>query len=58
MTHSSHLDQLREAVQKELSDDQLRANRCDSFMEQIIRYQSGQGALPDEQQSLLWREDL
>ena len=58
MPHSSHLDQLREAVQKELSDEQLRANRCDSFLGQIIRYQRGQGALPDEQQFLLWREDL
>jgi hypothetical protein len=58
MPHSSHLDQLRAAVQKELSDEELRANRCDSFLEQIIRYQKGQGALPDEQQFLLWREDL
>jgi hypothetical protein len=58
MPQSSHLDQLRDAVQKELSDEELRANRCDSFLEQIIRYQNGQGALPDEQQFLLWREDL
>jgi hypothetical protein len=58
MPHSSHRDQLRDAVQKELSDEELRANRCDSFLEQIIRYQNGQGALPDEQQFLLWREDL
>jgi hypothetical protein len=58
MLHSSHLDQLRVAVQKELSDEQRRVNRCDSFLEQIIRYQNGQGALPDEQQFLLWREDL
>lgn len=58
MPHSSHLDQLREAVQKEVSDEQLRADRCDSFLEQIIRYQKGQGSLPDEQQFLLWREDL
>jgi hypothetical protein len=58
MAHSSHLDQLRAAVQKELSDEQHRANRCDGFLEQIIRYQKGQGPLPDEQQFLLWREDL
>jgi hypothetical protein len=58
MSRSSHLDQLRDAVQNELSEEELRANRCDSFMEQIIRYQKGQGALPDEQQFLLWREDL
>lgn len=58
MPHSSHLDQLHQAVQKELSDEQLRADRCDSFLEKIIRYQKGQGALPDEQQFLLWREDL
>lgn len=58
MPHSSHLDQLRAAVQKELSDEELRANRCDSFLEQIIRYEKGQGSLPDEQQFLLWREDL
>ena len=54
----SHLDQLREAVQKELSDEELRAVRCDRFLEQIFRYQGGQGTLPDEQQFLLWREDL
>jgi hypothetical protein len=58
MPHSSHLDQLHAAVQKELSDEQLRANRCDSFLEQIIQYQKGKGPLPDEQQFLLWREDL
>lgn len=58
MSHSSHLDLLRDAVRKELSDEELRANRCDSFLEQIIRYQNGQGTLPDEQQFLLWREDL
>jgi hypothetical protein len=58
MPHSSHLDQLREAVKKERSDEQRRADRCDGFLEQIIRYQKGQGALPDEQQFLLWREDL
>ena len=58
MSRSSHLDQLRDAVQNELSEEELSANRCDSFMEQIIRYQKGQGALPDEQQFLLWREDL
>ena len=55
---TSHLDQLREAVQKELSDDEIRAVRCDRFLEQIFRYQGGQGTLPDEQQFLLWREDL
>jgi hypothetical protein len=58
MPHSSHLDQFRAAVRKELSDEQLRANRCDSFLEKIIKYQKGHGALPDEQQFLLWREDL
>jgi hypothetical protein len=55
---SLHLDQLRDAVRKELSDEELRANRCDRFLAQIIRYQNGQGTLPDEQQFLLWREDL
>jgi hypothetical protein len=58
MSQSSHLDQLREAVRKELSDEETRANRCDDFLEQIIRYQNGEGILPDEQQFLLWREDL
>ena len=58
MSRPSHFDQLREAVQKEVSDLELRAMRCDSFLEEIIRYQSGHGALPDEQQFLLWREDL
>ena len=58
MPHSSPLDQLRQAVQKELSDEALRASRCDSFLEKIIQYQNGQGSLPDEQQFLLWREDL
>ena len=55
---TSHLDQLREAVQKELSDDEIRAVRCDRFLDQIFRYQRGQGTLPDEQQFLLWRGDL
>ena len=58
MSRSSHFDQLRDAVQKELSDEELCANRCDSFLEKIIQYQSGQGALPDEQHFLVWREDL
>lgn len=58
MLHSSPLDQLREAVKKELSDEALRAIRCESFLEKIIQYQNGQGSLPDEQQFLLWREDL
>ena len=58
MSRPSHFDQLRDAVQKEVSDQELRAQRCDSFMEKIIRFQSGHGALPDEQQFLLWREDL
>ena len=58
MSRPSHFDQLRDAVQKEVSDQKLRAHRCDSFLEEIIRYQSGHGALPDEQQFLLWREDL
>lgn len=58
MSRPSHFDQLRVAVQKEVSDLELRANRCDSFLEEIIRYQRGDGALPDEQQFLLWREDL
>lgn len=58
MSRPSHFDQLRDAVQKEVSDMELRAIRCDSFLEEIIRYQSGHGALPDEQQFLLWREDL
>jgi hypothetical protein len=58
MPHSSHMDQLNQAVQKEISDEQLRINRCDDFLEKIIRYQNGQGELPDEQQFLLWREDL
>ncbi len=58
MSRPSHYDQLRVAVKKEVSDHELRANRCDSFLEEIIRYQSGGGALPDEQQFLLWREDL
>lgn len=58
MSRPSHFDQLRDAVQKELSDEELGAARCDSFLEKIIEYQSGQGNLPDEQQFLLWREDL
>ena len=58
MSRPSHFDQLRDAVQKEVSDQELRAQRCDSFMEKIVRFQSGHGALPDEQQFLLWREDL
>ena len=58
MSRPSHFDQLRDAVQNEVSDHELRANRCDSFLEEIIRYQSGDGALPDEQQFLLWREDM
>ena len=58
MSRPSHFDQLRDAVQKEVSDQELRAHRCDSFLEEIIRYQSGHGDLPDEQQFLLWREDL
>ena len=58
MSRPSHFDQLRDAVQKEVSDMELRAIRCESFLEEIIRYQSGHGALPDEQQFLLWREDL
>ena len=45
MSRPSHFDQLRDAVQKEVSDQKLRAHRCDSFMEKIIRYQSGHGAL-------------
>lgn len=58
MSRPSNFDQLRNAVQKEISDQELRANRCDSFLEEIIRYQSGLAALPHEQQFLLWREDL
>lgn len=58
MSGPSHFDQLRDAVQKEISDEALRANRCDRFLEQVIRYQSGHGSLPDEQEFLLWREDL
>lgn len=58
MSRPSHFDQLRDAVQKELSDEELCAARCDSFLEKIIEYQSGRGNLPDEQQFLLWREDL
>ena len=58
MSRPSHFDQLRDAVQKEVSDQELCAHRCDSFLEKIIRFQSGRGALPDEQQFLLWREDL
>ncbi len=58
MIHTSHFDQLRDAVKKEISDQERRANRCGSFLEEVIRYQSGDGALPDEQHFLLWREDL
>ena len=58
MSRPSNFDQLRDAVQKEISDQELRAHRCDSFLEEIIRYQNGQCALPHEQQFLLWREDL
>ena len=58
MPHSSHLDQLREAVHQERSEDALRRDRCDTFLEKVILYQSGRGALPDEQEFLLWREDL
>lgn len=58
MPHSSHLDQLREAVHQERSEEALRRDRCDTFLEKVILYQSGRGALPDEQEFLLWREDL
>lgn len=58
MPHSSHVDQLREAVQKERSEESLRRDRCDSFLEKIILFQKGRGPLPDEQEFLLWREDL
>lgn len=58
MPHSSHLDQLREAVHQERSEDALRRDRCDTFLEKVILYQSGRGALPDEQEFLSWREDL
>lgn len=58
MPHSSHLDQLREAVFQERSEEALRRDRCDTFLEKVILYQSGRGALPDEQEFLLWREDL
>ena len=58
MPHSSHLDQLREAVHQERSEEALRRDRCDTFLEKVILYQSGRGALPDEKEFLLWREDL
>lgn len=58
MPHSSHLDQLRDAVHQERSEEALRRDRCDTFLEKVILYQSGRGALPDEQEFLLWREDL
>ena len=58
MPHSSHLDQLREAVRQERSEEALRRDRCDTFLEKVILYQSGRGALPNEQAFLLWREDL
>ena len=58
MPHSSHLDQLRDAVQQERSEEALRRDRCDTFLEKVILYQSGRGPLPDEQEFLLWREDM
>ena len=58
MSTPSHLDHLREAVQRERSEEALRMDRCDSFLEKVILFQSGHGPLPDELEFLLWREDL
>lgn len=58
MSASSPLEQLREAVRIERSEEALRLDRCENFLEQVMLYQRGHGPLPDEQEFLLWREDL
>lgn len=58
MPHSSHFDQLRDAVHQERSEEALRRDRCDTFLQKVSLYQSGHGPLPDEQEFLLWREDM
>ncbi|HQS32187.1 MAG TPA: hypothetical protein PLR78_10485 [Polaromonas sp.] len=58
MPHSSHFDQLRDAVHQERSEEALRRDRCDTFLKKVSLYQRGHGPLPDEQEFLLWREDM
>lgn len=58
MPHSSHFDQLRDAVHQERSEEALRRDRCDTFLQKVSLYQSGHGPLPDEPEFLLWREDM
>ncbi len=54
----SHLQQLNEAVQSERSEDTLRQQRCDAFLEKVILYQRGRGEVPPESEFLQFREDL
>lgn len=58
MVHQSHLQQLNEAVQSERSEDVLRQQRCDSFLEKVILYQRGKGDIPPEAEFLQFRDDL
>jgi hypothetical protein len=58
MSPPSHLQQLNEAVKSERSEDVLRQQRCDSFLEKVILYQRGKGDIPPEAEFLQFREDL
>jgi hypothetical protein len=58
MSHTSHLQQLNEAVQSERSEDTLRQQRCDTFLEKVILYQRGEGEIPPESEFLQFRDDL
>ena len=58
MPSSFRLSQLNDAVKSERSEDVKRQQRCDSFLEKIILFQSGKGEIPDKNEFLSFREDL
>lgn len=58
MALSSFFHQLAQAVQSERSEDIRREQRCDTFLERVIRYQRGKGEVPTEDEFLQFREDL